>query len=155
MIYLILFISSFIFPIGCVSCSLFVALLSRIRDQVLTRVFRSSIPTFMVVMAILTSWLWLDQIMFWFVPSLTSFACNRSRPELVMTDAPDTVDAFVGTPLGTSDHCFVSCVLPIEQSVRSTMSEVLSFWSNVLTRAMSAVRSGALHGAPFWNQLIY
>ena len=53
--------------------------------------------------------------MFWFVPGLTSFAGNR--PELVMTDAPDTVDVFVGTPLDTSDHYFVSYVLPIEQSV--------------------------------------
>ena len=26
-------------------------------------------------------------------------------------------DAFVGTPLGTSNHCFVSCVLHVEQSV--------------------------------------
>ena len=26
-------------------------------------------------------------------------------------------DVFVGTPLGTSDHCFVSCVLRVGQSV--------------------------------------
>ena len=30
--------------------------------------------------------------------------------DLVMTDVPDIVDVFVGTPLITSDHCFVSCV---------------------------------------------
>ena len=34
-----------------------------------------------------------------------------------MTDVPDISDVFVGTPLGTSDHCFVSCVLQVEQSV--------------------------------------
>ena len=37
--------------------------------------------------------------------------------DLVMTDIPDIVDVLVGTPLGTSDHCFVSCVLRVEQSV--------------------------------------
>ena len=45
----------------------------------------------------------------------TDIAGNRL--ELVMTDAPDIVDVFVGTPLGISDHCFVSCVLRVEQSV--------------------------------------
>ena len=34
-----------------------------------------------------------------------------------MTDAPDIVDVVIGTPLGTSDHCFVSCVPRVEQSV--------------------------------------
>ena len=34
-----------------------------------------------------------------------------------MTDVPDTLDVVVGTPLGTSDHSFVSCVLRVEQSV--------------------------------------
>ena len=41
----------------------------------------------------------------------------RNRLDLVMTDAPDIVVVFVGTPLGTFDHCFVSCVLRVEQSV--------------------------------------
>ena len=44
-----------------------------------------------------------------------------------MTDVPDKVDVFVGTLLGTSDHCFVSCVLRVEQLYRSAISEVLSF----------------------------
>ena len=45
-----------------------------------------------------------------------------------MTDVPDIVDVVVGTPLGTSDHCLVSCLLRVEQSVyRSTTSEVKSF----------------------------
>ena len=35
-----------------------------------------------------------------------------------MTDVPDIADVVVGTPLGTLDHCFVSCVLHVEQSVR-------------------------------------
>ena len=34
-----------------------------------------------------------------------------------MTDLSDIVDVVVGTPLGTSDHCFVSCVLRVEQCV--------------------------------------
>ena len=37
--------------------------------------------------------------------------------DLVMTDVPNIVDVVVGTPLGSSDHCFVSCVLRVEQSV--------------------------------------
>ena len=40
-----------------------------------------------------------------------------NRLDLVMTDVPDMVDVVVGTPLGTSDHCFVSCVLRLQQSV--------------------------------------
>ena len=40
-----------------------------------------------------------------------------NRLDLVMTDFPDIVDVVVGTILGTSDQCFVSCVLPVEQSV--------------------------------------
>ena len=46
---------------------------------------------------------------------LTLIAGNRL--DLVMTDAPDIVNVFVGTPLGISDHCFVSCVLQVEESV--------------------------------------
>ena len=40
-----------------------------------------------------------------------------NRLDLVMTDVPDIVDVVVGTPLGTSEHCFCSCVLRVEQSV--------------------------------------
>ena len=40
-----------------------------------------------------------------------------NRLDLVMTDVSNIVDVVVGTPLGTSDHCFVSCVLHVEQSV--------------------------------------
>ena len=42
---------------------------------------------------------------------------SGDRLNLVMMDVPDIVDVFVGTPMGTSDHCFVSCVLQVEQSV--------------------------------------
>ena len=47
--------------------------------------------------------------------------------DLVMTDVPVIVDVVVRTPLGASDHCFLSCVLRVEQSVpeynvRSTVS---------------------------------
>ena len=40
-----------------------------------------------------------------------------SRIDFVMTDAPDIVDMFLGTPMGTSVHCFFSCVFHIQQSV--------------------------------------
>ena len=40
-----------------------------------------------------------------------------NRLDIVMTDVSEIVDVFVGTPLGTSDHCFGSCVLRVEQSV--------------------------------------
>ena len=46
-----------------------------------------------------------------------------NKLDLVMTDASDRLDVVVGTPVGTSDHCCVSCVeqsVP-EYSVRSTV----------------------------------
>ena len=49
------------------------------------------------------------------VRSPTHIAGNRLN--LAMTDVPDRVDVVVSTPLGTSDHCFVSCALRVEQSV--------------------------------------
>ena len=70
-----------------------------------------------------------------------------------MSDAHDIVDVVVGTPLGTSDHCFVSCVLRVgksvpEYNVRSTVflkhhtnrdsvpGAVMSFkWSTILESA--------------------
>ena len=42
---------------------------------------------------------------------------DGNRLDLVMTEVPDIVDVVVGTPLGTSDHCFVSCVLRVDKSV--------------------------------------
>ena len=39
-----------------------------------------------------------------------------NRLDFMMTDVPDILDVF-GTPLETTDHCFVSCVLRVEQSV--------------------------------------
>ena len=53
----------------------------------------------------------------------TEIAGNRL--DIVMTDTPDILDVVVGTPLGNSDHCFVSCVLRVEQSVLEY--NVLSF----------------------------
>ena len=38
-----------------------------------------------------------------------------NRLDLVMINVPNIVDVVVGTTLGTSDHCFVSCVLRVEQ----------------------------------------
>ena len=46
-----------------------------------------------------------------------------------MTDVPDIVDVFFGTPLGTSDHCFVSWVLRVEQSVPE-----YNIWSTVFLK---------------------
>ena len=40
-----------------------------------------------------------------------------NKLSLVMMDVPDIVDVFVGSPLGTSDHCLVSCVVRVEHSV--------------------------------------
>ena len=60
-----------------------------------------------------------------------------NRLDLVMTDAPTIVDLFVGTPLGTCDYCFVSCVLPVEQyvpeyNIRSTVFLMhRTNWDNV------------------------
>ena len=66
-----------------------------------------------------------------------------------MTDVPDIVDVFVGTPLGTSDHALSAVFFGFSNLYRSTISEVLSFCSIVPTGTMSAVQSGALLGAPF------
>ena len=40
-----------------------------------------------------------------------------NRLDLEMTDAPDLADVLVSSPRGTSDNCFVSCVIRVEQSV--------------------------------------
>ena len=53
----------------------------------------------------------------------THIACNRL--DLVMTDILDIVDLVVGTPLGTSDYCFVSCVLRVWQSVQYNVRSTL------------------------------
>ena len=55
---------------------------------------------------------------------LTDIAGNRL--DLVVIDAICIIDVIVGTPLGTSDHRIVSCMLHLEQSkpennVRSTV----------------------------------
>ena len=42
---------------------------------------------------------------------------SANRLDRVMTDVRDIVDVVVCTLLGTSDRCFVSCVLRVEQSV--------------------------------------
>ena len=47
--------------------------------------------------------------------SPTHIAGNRL--DLVMTGVPDIVAVVVGAPLGASDHCFVSCLIRVEQSV--------------------------------------
>ena len=80
-----------------------------------------------------------------------------NRLDLVMTDVPGVVDVVVGTPLGTSDHCFVSRVLRVEQSVPEYNVKVrrtVFFLCIVPTGTVSAVESEALHAAPFYSQLI-
>ena len=50
-----------------------------------------------------------------------------NRLNLVITNVPDIVVVVVGTPLGTSNHCFVSCVLHVEQYVPKYNVRSLSF----------------------------
>ena len=52
-------------------------------------------------------------------------ACNRL--DLVVTNAPHIVNLFIGTTLGTSDHCFIVVCLVSGNLYRSTISDVLSF----------------------------
>ena len=68
---------------------------------------------------------------------------SGNRLDLVMTNVPDIVDVVVGTRLRTSDHCFVSCVLHVEQSVLeyNVNSTVLSQHRMNLDSVHSAVRS--------------
>ena len=85
------------------------------------------------------------------VPCPTQIAGNRL--DIVMTDVLDIVDVFVGTPLGTSDHCFVSCVLWVEQSVpeHNTRSTVFlkhrTNWDNICCAVMSLTWSTILKSA--------
>ena len=72
-----------------------------------------------------------------------------NRLDLVMTEVPDIVDVFFGTPLGTSDHCFVCCVLRVEQSVLEYHIRSTVFLKHHTNWTMSAVQSGALLVAPF------
>ena len=71
------------------------------------------------------------------VVSLLPTHIAGNKLDLVMTDVPDIVDVFVGTPLGTSDRFFVSCMLWVKQSVpeyniRSTVFlKYRTNWDNV------------------------
>ena len=57
------------------------------------------------------------------VRGATHIAGNRL--DLVMTDPPDVVNVSLGSPLGTSDHCFVNCELLVERrSYQSTTLDV-------------------------------
>ena len=91
-----------------------------------------------------------------------------NRFDLVITDLPVIVDEGVGTPLGISDHCFVSCFLRVEQSVleynvKSTVflnhrtnwdsvcSTVGSFtWSTILKSADPLVALDRTIGEGIW-----
>ena len=69
-----------------------------------------------------------------------------------MTDVPD-IDVFVDTPLGTSDHCFVSCMFWVEQSApeynnRSTVFQKhRTNWDNVCCAVRSLTWSTILKSA--------
>ena len=78
-----------------------------------------------------------------------------NRLDLDLTDAPDRVDVFVGTPLGTSDHSIVSCVLRVEQCVPEHNVRSTVFLKHCTNWEMSAVQSGASYGAQFSGQLIH
>ena len=76
-----------------------------------------------------------------------------NRLDLVMTDVPGIVDVVVYTALSTSDHCFVSCVLRVEQSVpehnvRSTVFlKHLINWDIVCSAVRRLTRSQILKSA--------
>ena len=86
-----------------------------------------------------------------------SFRCPThiagNRLDLVMTEVTDVVDVFVGAPLGTSDHSFVSCVFRVEKSVpenniRSTVFlKHRTSWDNVRGEARSFTWSTILKSA--------
>ena len=42
---------------------------------------------------------------------------SGNRLDLMMADDTDILHGFGGSPLGTSGHCFVSCVIRVEQAV--------------------------------------
>ena len=83
---------------------------------------------------------------------LSSFAIYRIEIDHLMTDAPD-IDVFVGTPLVTFDHCFVSCVLRVEHSVLEYNTRSTVFlkyrikWENVRNAVRSFTRSTILKSA--------
>ena len=70
-----------------------------------------------------------------------------------MTDVTDIVDVVVGAPLGTSDHCFVRCVLRVEPSVpeynvRSTVFLMhRTNWDSVRSAVRSIILSTILKSA--------
>ena len=70
-----------------------------------------------------------------------------------MIAAPGIVDVLVGTPLGTSEHCFVSCVLLVGQSVSGVQcqtychSETNTNWDNIRSAVRSFTRSTILKSA--------
>ena len=70
-----------------------------------------------------------------------------------MTDSSDIVVVFVGTPLGTSDCCLLSCVLRVEQSVPEYNVRITVFlkhrtnWDNVRCAIKSFARSTILKSA--------
>ena len=72
-----------------------------------------------------------------------------NRLDLVMTKMPDIVDMVVVTPLATSENCFVSCMLRVELSVQEYNVRSTVFSIIVITGTVSAVQSGASHGATF------
>ena len=91
---------------------------------------------------------WRDALDFCSLSSCEQLVCcpthiAGNRLDLVMTDVTDIVVVVVGTPLGTSGHCYVSCVLRVEQAVlehnvRSTLFlKQRTNWDSIL----SAVRS--------------
>ena len=76
-----------------------------------------------------------------------------NRLDLPMTDALDIVDVSIGTSLGSSDHCIVSCVLRVKQSLPeyNVMSTVFlkhrTNWDNVRCAVRSFIFSTILKSA--------
>ena len=71
----------------------------------------------------------------------THIAGNRLN--LVMADATDRVDVFVGTTLGTPDHSFVGCVLLVDLSVPEYNVRSTVFLKHHTNCDSAAVQPGA------------
>ena len=73
-----------------------------------------------------------------------------NRLDLVMTNAPDILVVSVGSPFGSSDHCYVICVLPDEQAVsednvrNSVLLKLHTNWDRVRNAIRSLTQSSVL-----------
>ena len=89
----------------------------------------------------------------WFLQSVRLWAVGREQTQSCDDGCPWHSRCFFGTPLRTWDHCFVSCVLRVEQSepeynVRSIIFlKHHTYWDNVLCAGRSYTWSTILRSA--------